>query len=367
VQSTLDFSVYLGSYQNIAANGSVCTGGCNNSFTFCLQEEFGGCDYGLINSSVIQSDDFIFDSALSELNISNPLLFNNIVPSTARLQLVVTVTNSGVELVDRVVVDIPRDTVVDMILSTSATTYIGELMNVNITLSFGIRNNCPRNMYGSGCSVVCQPQDNELGHYFCNYVGERICLDNYFQPNTNCSVFCEDTDNSFGHYMCDEGGRRVCLSGYTNTAQNCTQLVSPEGEEEEDNESIATSAGLIVVYIFVGYFAILSAIVALFCVCFVHCNCTCVHCCNSSFCFRLKCSPKILRKQRLKINCPSSVATKTNALQQTFSDKCCPCCSDIDMCDSDELAFWTEVVILVILCLPFAICFVALYAYAKSK
>ena len=84
MQSTLDFSVYLGSYQNIAANGSVCTGGCNNSFTFCLQEEFGGCDYGLINSSVIQSDDFIFDSALSELNISNPLLFNNIVPSTVR-------------------------------------------------------------------------------------------------------------------------------------------------------------------------------------------------------------------------------------------------------------------------------------------
>lgn len=141
----------------------------------------------------------------------------------ARLQLVVNVTNNAVELVDRVVVDIPRDTRVDVFPPT-ATTYIGELMNVNITLSFGIKNNCPRNMYGSGCSVFCQPQDNELGHYFCNYLGEIICLDNYFQPNTNCSIFCEDTNNSLGHYTCEDDGRRVCLSGYTNTAQNCTQL-----------------------------------------------------------------------------------------------------------------------------------------------
>ena len=80
----------------------------------------------------------------------------------ARLQLVVNVTNNAVELVDRVVVDIPRDTRVNMIPPT-ATAYIGELMNVNITLSFGIRNNCPMDTYGSGCSVLCQPQDNELG------------------------------------------------------------------------------------------------------------------------------------------------------------------------------------------------------------
>ena len=142
---------------------------------------------------------------------------------------------------------------------------------------------------------------------------------------------------------------------------------SSKEEDENNNGSIATSAGFIVLYIFVGYFALLSVIVALFCVCFVHCNCTCAQCCNSSFCFRLKCSPKIRRKQRLKINCPSSVASKTNTLQQMCTaDKCCPCCSDIDMCESDELAFWTEVVILVILCLPFAICLVVLYAYSKK-
>lgn len=121
------------------------------------------------------------------------------------------------------------------------------------------------------------------------------------------------------------------------------------------------------VYVFVGYFTILGCIVALFCVCFVRCNCTSTQCCNSSFCFRLKCSPQILRKQRFKIKCPSSVATKVDTLQTFTAEKCCLCCSDIDQCDSDELAFWTEMVILTILCLPFAICLLVLYAYAKSK
>lgn len=136
---------------------------------------------------------------------------------------------------------------------------------------------------------------------------------------------------------------------------------------EEDSSSVAVTAGLIVLYVFVGYFTILACIVALFCICFVHCNCVCTQCCNSSFCFRLKCSPQILRKQRFKIKCPSSVATKVDTLQTFTAEKCCVCCSDIDTCDSDELAFWTEMVILIILCLPFAICLLALYAYAKSK
>ena len=135
-------------------------------------------------------------------------------------------------------------------------------------------------------------------------------------------------------------------------------------ETDEDDGNIATSIGLVIVYIFVGYFFVLFCIVAIFCVCFVRCNCTCVKCCNSSYCMRPKCSPKLLRTQRFKIKCPQSVSTRADTLYSASLEKCCPCCSDIDACDSDELAFWTEIVILVILCLPFAICFIVIYAYA---
>ena len=146
-------------------------------------------------------------------------------------------------------------------------------------------------------------------------------------------------------------------------------LTTTDDDESDDDGStnLATSVGLIIVYIFVGYFTIVFSIVAIFCVCFVHCNCTCAQCCNSSYCLRPKCSPRILRKQRLKVNCPRSVATKADAIETLACDKCCPCCSDIDACDNDELAFWTELVILFILCLPFAICLLVLYAYTTKK
>lgn len=133
-----------------------------------------------------------------------------------------TITNNAVELVDRIVINIPQDTVVSTFSTTA--TYKGEHMNAEMTLSYRMDTNCPMDMYGNGCSVLCQPQDNILGHYFCNYLGEKVCLDNYFQPVTNCSVFCEDIDNNLGHYMCDENGGKVCLSGYTNFALNCREL-----------------------------------------------------------------------------------------------------------------------------------------------
>lgn len=140
--------------------------------------------------------------------------------------------------------------------------------------------------------------------------------------------------------------------------------VVEETAEDDDNSNVATSIGLVIVYIFVGYFFVLFCVVAIFCACFVHCNCTCVQCCNSQYCLRPKCSPKLLRTQRFKIRCPQSVSARADKLYSVSLEKCCPCCSDIDTCDSDELAFWTEIVVLGILCFPFIICFIVIYAFA---
>ena len=140
--------------------------------------------------------------------------------------MIITIYSNAVEVVDRVIVSIPKDTVVSTNVSAAAD-YAGEFMTAEIRLGYWIESNCPVDTYGSGCSVFCRPQDDTLGHYFCNYLGENICLERYFQPSSNCSVFCEAVDSSMGHYTCDGSGRRVCLSGYTNPALNCTQLGKP--------------------------------------------------------------------------------------------------------------------------------------------
>ena len=138
------------------------------------------------------------------------------------LELVIRIYNNDIELVDTIIIRIPENTVVSTEFSSNQS-FRGQNMISEIVLAYQVTSNCPMNMYGDGCNVFCQGQNSAQGRYFCNYLGQRICLENYYQPDNNCSVFCMGTDSSSGHYRCNAEGMRVCLSGFTNPASNCTQ------------------------------------------------------------------------------------------------------------------------------------------------
>lgn len=53
-----------------------------------------------------------------------------------------------------------------------------------------------------------------------------MCTESYF--GGNCSVFCEPRDDQQGHYRCDRLGSRVCLEGYRDSSTNCTECVPAE-------------------------------------------------------------------------------------------------------------------------------------------
>ena len=98
--SSVDLAVHLSSYRNpssATATGSACGSACNNTFNFCLQGTPGSCEYGTVNSSTVQSDNFSFDSVLSELNISNPLQFDNFTPAAAVCDLDLTITRYHID------------------------------------------------------------------------------------------------------------------------------------------------------------------------------------------------------------------------------------------------------------------------------
>lgn len=132
-------------------------------------------------------------------------------------------------------------------------------------------------------------------------------------------------------------------------------------DQEDNQQSVALIIG-IVCGIFGLYILFLSVIVAVFIFCFVRFNCKCVQCCGVKGCYKLDCSAmKCVRRPR--VQCPKSVSDTATI----FCNKLCPCCSNIDTWDSGELGFWIEIVLLGIVCFPFALCFLALYAYALSK
>ena len=111
---------------------------------------------------------------------------------------------------------------------TQPMSYSGQFQKATIILGYRITSNCPNTFYGENCSIPCDPQDSELGHYTCTYLGKRNCLQNYYQPDNNCSIFCEPRDDSSGHYSCNGRGGIICLDDYTDTASNCTEKVQGE-------------------------------------------------------------------------------------------------------------------------------------------
>ena len=131
----------------------------------------------------------------------------------------------------------------------------------------------------------------------------------------------------------------------------------------ENNLDITTIV-IIVVLTFGGYLTFISAVVGTLIFCFVRFNCQCEQCCGLSCCYRATCAPKCVRKAR--ISCPKAVEDNVSKCCATMVRSCCPCCSNVDDWDSEELGFWIEIVILAICCFPFALCCLVLYAYSTK-
>ena len=62
---------------------------------------------------------------------------------------------------------------------------------------------------------------DDRGHYECHPdTGAKICHENYYGilPGIDCKKKCVPQDNDLGHYFCDSDGKKICRSGvYANS------------------------------------------------------------------------------------------------------------------------------------------------------
>lgn len=54
-------------------------------------------------------------------------------------------------------------------------------------LEYTIRVRCDEHYYGSKCNKVCRPRDDYFGHYVCDQLGNRECMEGW----TNLSLSCK--------------------------------------------------------------------------------------------------------------------------------------------------------------------------------
>ena len=80
-----------------------------------------------------------------------------------------------------------------------------------VTMKLDLELYCDKDYYGPSCSVNCVPRDDSSGHYTCDNLGNKICLQHWEGPSCKrcernwfgprCSANCVPQDNDFqGHY-----------------------------------------------------------------------------------------------------------------------------------------------------------------------
>lgn len=59
------------------------------------------------------------------------------------------------------------------------------------SLEYTIRVRCDEHYYGSKCNKVCRPRDDYFGHYVCDQVGNRECMEGWTNLTSSCKTGTE--------------------------------------------------------------------------------------------------------------------------------------------------------------------------------
>ncbi|XP_032382115.1 protein jagged-2 isoform X1 [Etheostoma spectabile] len=87
-----------------------------------------------------------------------------------------------------------------------------EYKRLTTSLEYTIRVRCDENYYGSKCNKVCRPRDDYFGHYVCDQLGNRGCMEGWTGPDCK-SAICKQ-GCSLQHGTCSVPGECKCNYGW---------------------------------------------------------------------------------------------------------------------------------------------------------
>ncbi|KAG7461310.1 hypothetical protein MATL_G00208710 [Megalops atlanticus] len=90
---------------------------------------------------------------------------------------------------------------------------------------YRIRVSCDENYYGNKCNKQCRPRDDYFGHYVCDQLGNRGCMDGWTGPDCKTAI-CRQGCNPL-HGRCDVPGECRCSYGWQ--GQFCDECLPHPG------------------------------------------------------------------------------------------------------------------------------------------
>ncbi|XP_076002790.1 protein jagged-2-like isoform X2 [Genypterus blacodes] len=80
------------------------------------------------------------------------------------------------------------------------------------SIEYTIRVRCDENYYSSKCNKVCRPRDDYFGHYVCDQLGNRGCMEGWTGPE--CKIAICQPGCSLHHGSCRVPGECKCNYGW---------------------------------------------------------------------------------------------------------------------------------------------------------
>lgn len=72
-----------------------------------------------------------------------------------------------------------------------------EYRGASSRLDYALRVRCDEHYYGPKCNKVCRPRDDYFGHYVCDQLGNRECMEGWADLAASCRTGRVSSANAF--------------------------------------------------------------------------------------------------------------------------------------------------------------------------
>ncbi|XP_068195689.1 protein jagged-2-like isoform X2 [Antennarius striatus] len=89
-----------------------------------------------------------------------------------------------------------------------------EFTGLGASMAYSVRVRCDEHYYGGKCNKVCRPRHDYFGHYVCDQLGNRECMEGWTNLTASCRTAICKPGCSLEHGTCNEPGECRCNYGW---------------------------------------------------------------------------------------------------------------------------------------------------------
>uniref|UniRef100_A0A8C5HKQ1 Delta-like protein n=1 Tax=Gouania willdenowi TaxID=441366 RepID=A0A8C5HKQ1_GOUWI len=204
-----------------AAEGDCGSDECDTYFRVCLKEyqtevsTSGACTYGSETTKVIGGNTFQFKGSQKGSQNRNNDAGKIVIPFQFAWLREYTVIveawdrDNGTHSNDELLIE---RSIYRGMSNPGEEKQIVEYKSLTASIVYTIRVRCDEHYYGNKCNKVCRPRDDYFGHWVCDQMGNRDCMEGWTGPDCKTAICKQGCSPLYGR--CNVPGECKCNYGW---------------------------------------------------------------------------------------------------------------------------------------------------------